>query len=81
MRLSTIRLACLAVLAPSAGCIDVGHAAEVGCLVDMTEPGCSLPSADGGAPDATAAAPAEGGPLNGDSALDAEAVEDGDVAE
>ena len=24
----------------SAACIDVGHSAEIGCLVDTTEPGC-----------------------------------------
>jgi hypothetical protein len=26
-----------------AACIDVGHPAEVGCLVDPTEPGCTPP--------------------------------------
>jgi hypothetical protein len=33
------------------GCIDVGHAAEVGCLVDMDEPGCRLPGLDASAVD------------------------------
>jgi hypothetical protein len=27
-------------------CIDVGHAPEVGCLVDMKEPGCQPSSVD-----------------------------------
>jgi hypothetical protein len=35
------------------GCIDVGHPAEIGCLVDMTEPGCVPGSGDASAIDAT----------------------------
>jgi len=34
--------AALAALALLTSCIEVGHRAEIGCLVDMTEPGCSL---------------------------------------
>lgn len=30
------------------GCIEVGHRAEVGCLVDPTEPGCTPDAALGG---------------------------------
>ncbi len=32
----------------SCGCIDVGHPAEVGCLADMSEPGCRTPGDAGG---------------------------------
>ncbi len=32
----------------SSGCIEVGHPAEVGCLADMSEPGCQTPGTAGG---------------------------------
>ncbi len=32
------------------GCIDVGHPSEIGCLVDMEEPGCNRPEGTGGKP-------------------------------
>jgi hypothetical protein len=38
-------VAVFAAVVSVAGCIDVGHPAEIGCLVDMTEPGC-MPGAD-----------------------------------
>ena len=30
------------------GCIDVGHPSEIGCLVDMKEPGCNPATGTGG---------------------------------
>ena len=52
----------LALLALSccAACIEVGHPAEVGCLVDPTEPGCS-PDAGHDAADAGDPQDADGG--------------------
>jgi hypothetical protein len=35
-----MRLTAFVAMVSVAGCIDVGHSAEIGCLVDMTEPGC-----------------------------------------
>jgi hypothetical protein len=35
-----LRRSCWLAVPLFAACIDVGHDAEVGCLVDRTEPGC-----------------------------------------
>jgi hypothetical protein len=52
LRLGAVLLAAAA----CAACIDVGHSAEVGCLVDMNEPGCpGAMLADAGGPAVAAA--------------------------
>jgi len=37
---TSLRRSCWLLLPLVSACIDVGHDAEVGCLVDMKEPGC-----------------------------------------
>ena len=69
-----LHVAMLAAAVSVAGCIDVGHRAEIGCLVDMTEPGCMPPSAEASVIDAGRDSTSRPDAPQGDGASEAESA-------